>query len=142
RQEVIADGSIHLIGVTFASPGINLDDADLPITEFTNHSEMKLSNLSALNASNTKGCHRLDILAVLISPSLPSSLLPLDCYYEVQLHVNTVRTEPTTVPCRISHTDLQIPTDLYLESLSSSTLLYSGITNTFTFALQPLKVGV
>ncbi|VDD78136.1 unnamed protein product [Mesocestoides corti] len=123
-KEAIRGGSVHIVGVTYASPGFDLNDADLVVTEFSDtHIEMALDYVVAFSFETIKRCHCLDILVVAISPPIPSSSVFVDSYFDVQLYSKTAETQSMEVHFRISGHDPQIlPSFLlktFLAALSS-----------------------
>uniref|UniRef100_A0A5K3FQK4 ZP domain-containing protein n=1 Tax=Mesocestoides corti TaxID=53468 RepID=A0A5K3FQK4_MESCO len=142
-KETITGGSIHIVGVTYASPEFDLDDADLVVIDFSDvHTEMSLECLGVSSLDTPKRCYCLDILVVAISPPIPSSSVFVDSYFDVQLYSMTAQTTSTKVHFRISRHDHGIQPSFLLEDISSSTQLISGTTNTLALALRTLHAGV
>ncbi|VDD78047.1 unnamed protein product [Mesocestoides corti] len=142
-EESITGGSIHIVGVTYASPGFDLNDANLFVTKFSDvHAEMALEYLCASSFDTLKRCQCLDILVVVNSPPMPASSILANGHFDVQLYSKTGEIKSTEVHFRISGHDHGIQPSFLLEDISSSTQLISGTTNTLALALRTLHAGV
>uniref|UniRef100_A0A5K3G2D9 IPT/TIG domain-containing protein n=1 Tax=Mesocestoides corti TaxID=53468 RepID=A0A5K3G2D9_MESCO len=140
KGRLLRGSTIHVAGITFAAPSIDLSGGDLTVERKSEGTVMMALKNLLVSASN--GCNRLDLLAVVISPAIQAPLLPLKCQFEVFVSLTSASSGSLQVPLTISGTNLQSPPEFLFVELSDRNGLFASTTNTLTWALQILNAGV